>query len=50
MLYETNIFDSLPFYIVDNTDDINQVFAKLRILKKKNIKMAIIDYLQLMGS
>ena len=49
MLYETSIFDNLPFYIVDNTDDINQVFAKLRILKKeKNIKMAVIDYLQLM--
>lgn len=49
MLYETNIFDNLPFHIIDNTDDINQIFAKLRILKKeKNIKIAVIDYLQLM--
>jgi len=49
MLYETSIFDKLPFHIIDNTDDINQIFAKLRILKKeKDIKMAVIDYLQLM--
>lgn len=49
MLYETDTFDNLPLHIIDNTDDINQISAKLRILKKeKNIKIAVIDYLQLM--
>ena len=41
MLYETSIFDKLPFHIIDNTDDINQIFAKLRILKKE--KDAVIE-------
>ena len=48
MMYQTRTFDKLPFYIVDNTSDMNKIFAKIRLLKKeKGIKMVVIDYLQL---
>jgi len=47
-LYETSTFDKLPFHIVENTNNLNQILAKARILKKeKGIKMIVIDYLQL---
>lgn len=48
MMYQTRTFDKLPFYIVDNTSDMNKIFAKIRLLKKeKGIKLVVIDYLQL---
>ncbi len=51
MLYETNTFDKLPMYIVEGETvnfELNKILAKLRILKKeKGIKMAVIDYIQL---
>ena len=48
MMYQTRTFDKLPFYIVDNTSDMNKIFAKIRLLKKeKDVKLVVIDYLQL---
>ncbi len=47
-LYETSTFDNLPFHIVENTNNLNQILAKARLLKKeKGVKMIVIDYLQL---
>lgn len=47
-LYETGIFDNLPFYIEDSVFDINQILAKARLMKKeKGIKIIVVDYLQL---
>ncbi len=47
-LYETNTFDKLPFFIVDNVFDLNQIMAKSRIMKKeKGVKIIVVDYLQL---
>lgn len=47
-LYETPTFDKLPFHIVENTNNLNQILAKARLLKKeKNVKIIVIDYLQL---
>lgn len=47
-LYETPTFDALPFHIVENTNNLNQILAKARLLKKeKGVKIIVIDYLQL---
>jgi replicative DNA helicase len=47
-LYETSTFDKLPFHIVENTNNLNQILAKARLLKKeKDVKIIVIDYLQL---
>lgn len=47
-LYETPIFDRLPFHIEDSVFDLNQILAKSRLMKKeKGVKIIVIDYLQL---
>ena len=47
-IYETSTFDNLPFHIVENTNNLNQILAKSRLLnKEKGVKMIVIDYLQL---
>lgn len=47
-LYETPVFDRLPFYIEDSVFDLNQILAKARLMKKeKGVKIIVVDYLQL---
>lgn len=47
-VFETNVFDNLPFYIEDKLFELNKILAKARLLKKeKGVKMIVIDYLQL---